>query len=68
MYNKQLPNYGNLMTVQDFIENCKIGGFIDNDGCGHPVKDNMMNDDLIIYPSQRVLIPKDATHIIWFNR
>lgn len=67
-YTEQIPNFGELMTVKEFINSCKEGWFIDYDGHGHPVKDNKMDDSICIYPSQLVLIPKDATHIIWFNR
>lgn len=68
MYTEQIPKYGDLMTIQDFIENCEWGGLMDCDGYGYPVKNNLMNDQLNIYPSQRILIPKDATHIMWFNK
>jgi len=66
-YTEELPNYGNLMTVEEFKECCEGGGFIDYDGFGNPVKDGKASNQRI-YPSERGFIPKDATHIVWFNR
>ena len=67
-YTDEVPtSYGDLMTVEDFRGNCEGGGFIDYDGFGHPVKDGKASKQRI-YPSERNQIPKDATHIIWFNR
>jgi len=67
-YWKPLPDYGDLMTVADFIEACEDGCLIDYDGHGYPVKDGLMDDKLSIDPSDRDQIPADATHILWFNR
>lgn len=67
-YTEKLPNYGDLMTVKDFLEACEVGAFIDYDGSGHPVKDGKMARNVDVYPSKRDKIPKDATHIMWFNR
>ena len=70
-YLEKLPSYGDLMTVEEFKACVKEGGFIDYDGWGHAVKDNMMDPgdpDYPIRPSKLFRIPKDATHIIWFNR
>jgi len=67
-YNEKLTDFGDLFTVEEFIELCKSGGFIDYDGFGYPVKNKKMNSDFIIFPSEFENIPKDATHIIWYNR
>jgi hypothetical protein len=67
-YNKALPDYGDLMSVEKFKEYCRDGCFIDYDGHGYPVKDNKMTYDIIIKPSKLKDIPNDTTHIMWFNR
>lgn len=67
VYTKPLSKYGNLMTVEEWKENVKSGGFIDYDGYGNAVKDNMMTERTF-YPSQKHLVPKDTTHIMWYNR
>jgi len=56
------------MTVAEFRIYVRSGAFIDYDGYGYPVKDEMMNNSLPILPSKVDDIPSDATHIIWFNR
>lgn len=66
-YDEDLPNYGDLIPVFEFIEACNNSGFIDYDGSGHPVKNNKMSD-IIVKPSRYNEIPKDATHIMWFNK
>jgi hypothetical protein len=68
-------NYGNapegeddVYTVEEFLKICDDGMFIDYDGYGHPVKDKMADESICVKPSQREQIPKDATHIVWYNR
>jgi hypothetical protein len=67
-YSEKLPDYGDLMTVDDFKEACGVGAFIDYDGYGHPVKDGKMSREVDVLPSKRDKIPKDATHVMWFNK
>lgn len=64
-----LPNYGDVMSLKEFIECVKGGGFIDYDGYGHYVKDNQMTD-IEIYPSdvKSKNIRNEFDTIIWFNR
>jgi hypothetical protein len=65
---------GDLMTVKDFIEEVNTGSFIDYDGFGYLATLTHMLDkyECRIYPSmityQKLLIPKQFTHILWFNR
>lgn len=66
-YDKPTPDYGELMMVKRFRASCADGAFIDYDGHGHPVRDGMMADDMV-FPSRYQDVPKDATHIMWFNR
>jgi len=67
-YTEKLPDYGDLMAIEDFREACKGGAFIDYDGYGHPVKGDKMMRSVAVLPSKLEEIPKDATHIMWFNR
>lgn len=66
-------NYGNcpdddVYTVEEFIECCNDGAFIDSDGSGYPVKDTLADRSISIYPSNLKKIPNDATHIVWYNK
>jgi len=66
---EELSDYGDVMSLEDFIENVKDGGFIDYDGHGRYVKDGK-ESDILIYPSdvQHNSVRKDFDTIIWFNR
>jgi len=68
-------NYGcgpededDVYTIEEFKEHVKAGSFIDYDGFGEPVKDGLADPSIWIKPSKIKEIPKDATHIVWFNR
>lgn len=61
-------NEDDVYTVSEFRDYCDSGAFIDYDGHGYPVKDNMADDSIIIKPSRLHEIPLDATHIVWYNR
>jgi len=66
-YTNPLTDYGDLMSVNEWKRCVRLGGFIDYDGFGHAVKDNLMTKEQY-YPSQMNEVPKDATHIMWYNR
>lgn len=57
-----------VYTVEEFIKCCEVGAFIDYDGHGYPVKDNLADRSILIYPSNLKKIPNDSTHIVWYNR
>lgn len=68
-------NYGcgpddedDVYTVEEFREHVAECSFIDYDGHGNPVKDGLADESIMIRPSKVELIPKDATHIVWYNR
>jgi len=65
----ELPNYGDVMSLNDFIKCVKCGGFIDYDGFGNYVKDGK-ETDIVIQPSdvKYKAIRKDFDTIIWYNR
>lgn len=66
-----LPTYGNHMPIEQFVESCKNGGFIDYDGYGNYATKTEMFDK-IVYPSdvtKKNYKPKpEFTHVVWFNR
>jgi hypothetical protein len=68
-------NYGcgpddedDVYTVDEFKEHVESNMFIDYDGHGYPVKDGLADKSIMIFPSRIKNIPKDATHIVWYNR
>ncbi len=62
------PKGDDVYTVEEFKACVKSGAFIDYDGFGHPVKNKLANRFIYVRPSKLGRIPKDATHIVWYNR
>lgn len=66
-----IPDYGDHMTMRDWLATVNSGGFIDYDGHGHlATKDG--HSGMIINPTDvtvlKVRIPDWATHVVWYNR
>lgn len=66
-----------VIPMDEFIETCRCGGFIDYDGFGrfsdgHYVPDYGHELSHWVYPSRvtkgTLVIPAWATHIDWYNR
>jgi hypothetical protein len=66
---EEIPDYGDVMTLKDFIACVNDGGFIDYDGYGNYARDNMMSN-ITILPSdvKHNAIRKDFDTVVWFNR
>lgn len=67
-YTKKFDGIGDLMPVEEFLESCRSGFFIDYDGFGFPARDCMVDESTRIQPSTRHKLPADATHVVWINR
>lgn len=68
-YNKVIPNYAYVITVEEFLASCRDGWFIDYDGFGEPIKDNLVDGSYRLNPSEMPHnMPADATHVAWYNR
>lgn len=67
-YTEKPNRKDHIMTWESFFECCKDGMFIDYDGFGHPMKDGLIDPNVIIKPSTRNSMPTDATHIVWYNK
>lgn len=76
-----VPGYGDLMTVESFVENVACGGFVDDDGHGDPATDThvwksslLTGVDVRIYPSRvdEAFVAwcdrNGVTHVCWYNR
>ena len=65
----ELSDFGDVMSLEHFIDCVDCGGFIDYDGFGHYVKDGK-ESDVEIHPSdiKHNMVRKDFDTIIWFNR
>lgn len=65
----ELPEYGDHMTIAEFTENVKDGGFTDWDGhadgatATHKLDITLSCDDVL-----KGRIRKEITHVVWYNK
>ena len=66
---EKLPDYGDHMTMDEFVKACLCGAFIDYDGHGCYATANMMSN-LVVSPSDVMQGKHDTsyTHVVWFNK
>lgn len=64
-----IPAYGKHITLEMFINWCKLGMVIDDDGSGNYATDTQMSEELAV-PSDICcdIINRKYTHVVWFNR
>lgn len=75
-----IPEYGDLMTMEEFIASVKAGLFIDYDGFGNysdgkrvlhrTLSEENDYEPLIVNPSdvKKGKIRKGFSHVVWYNR
>ena len=66
---KPIPDYGTLMTLTEFTEDCKLGCLINYDGYGY-YSDGKTMTEILIRPSDVMSgrVNQKYTHVVWFNR
>lgn len=64
-----IPDYADVMSLKDFIENVECGGFIDYDGSGNYVRDGK-ESNITINPSdiRYGAIRDDFDSVAWYNK
>lgn len=66
-----IPDYGDLFTMEHWLECVKCTGFIDYDGFGD-LSDGKMVSNIEVKPSdvtkRNMKFPEWATHVVWYNR
>mgnify|MGYP000879903244 CR=1 FL=1 len=67
-----VPEYADLMTIEEFKEDCDNGLLIDYDGCGNFVSAKTGNTDIPVSPSDTANWTKenmpDYEYIAWYNK
>lgn len=60
---------GELFSIEEFIDYCESGAFIDYDGTGYYATETLKSY-IEICPSdiKRGIYRKDFTHVVWYNR
>jgi hypothetical protein len=66
---EEIPDYGDVMSIEHFVECCKCGGFIDYDGSGNYARDGKMSN-ISIRPSdiKYNAVRTDFDSVVWFNK
>ena len=65
----KVPEFGDLMTLQHFIECVECGGFINSDGYGTYVKNGRLTNISILPSDIRYgTIRREFTEIVWYNK
>jgi hypothetical protein len=59
--------YGSEYTVAQFRQHVAAEQWTDASGYGHPMKERVMDRNYFVKPSRVDEIPKDATHIMWYD-
>ena len=62
---KALPKYGELITMEEWLNAVKGGWFIPYDGSGHWATATNMDSSSDVWSGDP---PEWATHVMWFNR
>ena len=53
-----------VVTVDEWLNDCKDKGFSNWDGSGYWIKDGYVCDTDEVFSSE----PEDATHVVWYNK
>lgn len=59
-------DFGDLMTVEEWLDAVAHGGFIPSDGFGHWATVNEMDVSSNVWKTR--IPPEWATHVVWYNR
>jgi len=66
---KDIPDYGDVMTLKDFMEGVASGCLTNDDGSGYYATPTSISDQ-VIRPSDVASgkINYHFTHVVWFNK
>lgn len=61
-------NQGHLMKIDEWIESCEDGLFMNGDGSGSPLDENFKFVGWSIQPSERNKLKHNVKYILWYNK
>jgi hypothetical protein len=68
-FNDPVPDYADVFSLDEFRDIVASGGIVNDDGCGHWVKDGKMSRDFINCAKLGpYYVPEGVTHVAWFNK
>lgn len=67
-YTEEIPDYGDIMTIEEWNDCVEQGFFTNDDGSGYFCKDGKMDRTIEVFSPQAAKMEIDATHVCWFNK
>lgn len=66
---ESLTDYGDLLTMEEFLSMVEVGGFIDYDGYGmYALEDKQSNKKIRPSDVKKGQLLHGFTHVMWYNR
>ncbi len=65
---RPVPDYGDLMPMEEFIECCECGGFINDDGSGNYSDGKFVYGEVCPSDITGGNVKKEYSHVVWFNK
>ncbi|KKL73771.1 hypothetical protein LCGC14_2071490 [marine sediment metagenome] len=65
---RQQPNYGDLLTLEEFREQLRIGGIVSSDGCGYYASATQESNVPVVFDADYVIELPGLTHVMWYNK
>ena len=64
-----IPDFGDKFVLEKFVDCCKYGGFINNDGYGYYATEDQ-ESTIPAIPSEIVAgyVRKDFKYVVWYNK
>lgn len=65
----EIPEYGEHLTLNEFVESCESGALINYDGFGNYATEDLCSD-ILVYPSDITAnrYRRDFSNVVWYNR
>lgn len=65
---RPVPDYADLMPLDEFVEQCRRGSFTDDDGTGYYVLGGVMLGSATPSWIRNGVVDRAMTHVAWFNK
>ena len=62
-----IPDYGDLMTIKDFVAGVRSNWLTNDDGIGFFATETEYSDNFCVW-DEKIERPSWATHVVWFNK
>lgn len=67
-YEREVPDYADVFTIEEFEAACRSHCFTDYDGSGNYVRDGELYESVCCKSIANGEIDHNYTHVAWFNK